>query len=1047
MIERFASNPIATRLLLVLLLGGGLISVANLSVQSWPDPKVPIVVTTVTYPGATPAEVDEEVNQRLVESIRDVEGVALVLSEAHEGLGVVFAELDDFVDEGEALSRVETAVGALRNFPPPMAERPTIALSPVQRSIATLAITSEVASELHLRQAAEALREDLLALPGVSLVALYGVRDYEVSIEVSEEALLRNNLTMDQVAQAVGMSSQDLAAGELRTGSGGLLVRADGRRDTGEEFEDVVILARSDGTLLRLGEIATVRDGFEDVELVSELDGKPAAFVRVWESSLGEPRIIESAADVLAVASEFGLPEGMQLTVWEDRTESVIGPLDLIARTAIVGLALVFLFLVAVFDLRLATWVALGIPVSFLGAFMLFDAFGVNINLMALYALFVVIGIVVDDAVVVGESIARAQEEMGPGIEAAVAGARAVAGPVIVGVLTTMLAFAPLFFLPGILAAIIGDFPIVVVLVLAVSLIEAFVLLPAHLAHGGRWSLEPLADIQSRVRDWLTRLRDGRVLRAVTVGVRRPGMTLGLSAVLLLVAALLPLTDAVDFVFLESIDETDRIQVDVTMPAGTPFAVTERTARSILAEARKMEQQTDRSLIRSAALSVGSQPKAFVENWAAIEGSLDTHKASVTVRFHDHVLDEIALGQLRELWRRNIGEVAGAERLEFYATALTLPRDIDYYLLLPSQDDLTDAAAEFEQAFRDSPALYGVVNSGLPGKRQFEVEINAIGQSAALTPAEVARQLRSSFFGIEVQRMQRGREEVKVMVRYPPERRRELGDLLDEQVSGGGVRMPLSMVAEVVESEAPQVISRYNGLLATQVMARVDSRIETPGQVSARLEQEVLPGLEERYPGLSYARAGQFRVIDDFASVLMVLAPVALLLIYGLVAVLLKSYLQPLLVLASMPFGVAGAIMGHALLGLDISTNSIFGMVAVCGVVVNDAVVLLDRYNKINAEGNLPAVAVAAAAVRHRFRAIFLTTASTLVGLAPMLYLTDAVGLALVALVVSLMAGLLVASAMLLFVVPALLLVIENARERFASGRSVQVGDSAVGVG
>lgn len=1040
-IARFANNPIATRLLLALLLGGGLISVSNLSIQAFPDADLGLVTVTVEYPGATPAEVDEEVNQRLVQPIRDVEGVDVVLSSAYENFGLVYARLKNFADPDEALDRIKTAVQGVPSFPPPLARMPTIELVPAHRSIATLAVVSETASEIDLRRAAELLREELLALPGVSLVLLYGVRDYEVAIEITEEALLRNGLTMDQVAAAVGRSSRNLAAGELRTASGGLLVHAASKRDRAEEFEDIVVLAQEDGTLLRLGDIASVRDGFEDVELLSELDGRPAAFVRIWESSVGKPRVIETAAEVLQLAADHELPQGMELVVWEDRTNSIKEPLAELVGSALLGLALVFAFLVAVFDLRLATWIALGIPVSFLGAFILFDAVGANINIMTLFALFLVIGIVVDDAVVVGESIARVREDLGPGIDASIAGARTVVGPVTVGVLTTMIAFTPLFFLPGVLDDMVGDLPVVVILVLAVSLVEAFVLLPAHLAHGRAWSLAPLAAIETRVNAWLSRFRDDHVVRAVSVGVRRPWTVLAMGGGFLALTAILPATGAVGFVFLDSFDDADRLQVDVTMPAGTPFHATEGAARSVLAAVRHLETKTGRELVRSAAVHVGSQPKAFIEHWRLDVAEFGSHLAAVSVRFRKEALDAMTLSRLKDLLRRNVGELAGAKRVEMHSSSLKTPPEIDYFLIHADPDVLAEAADELAEAYRDIPALHSIVLPETRGKRRFDVELNAVGETLGLTPGGTTGQLRDSFFGVEVQRVQWGRDDVKVMVRYPPERRRDLADLLDELVvrGQGGARVPLRAVADVVETDAPAVVSRYDGLLAARLQAQVDPRIETAGEVTRHLEQDVWPALAERHPGLGLALGGQFVIRDEFASMLLVLGPIALLLIYGLIAVQLQSYLQPLIVLVGMPFGVAGAVLGHAALGYDMTSNSIFGMVAVCGVVVNDTVVLLDRYNKIDPEGRMPAVAVAAAAVRHRFRAVFLTTATTTLGLLPILYDTTAVSRGLAPLVLSIMAGLLVASAVLLLVVPALLLLIENVRDRFrpAGGREV----------
>ena len=1034
-IALFARNPIAANLLMVLLLGGGLIAAFNLSLQGVPDYEPPMVYVTVAYPGSTPTEVDEEIIRRIVEAVLDVDGVKDVYSEARDGLAVVTAVLETFADLEHVVDDIKTEVNALRNFPPPLADPVSVDIPRMPRNVASLAIASRTATEFDLRRAAELLREELLALPTVSIVSIYGARDYEVSIEVSEESLRRHDLTIEQVANIVGQSSVNLSSGELRSDAGAFSVRTNTKRWRGEEFRNIVVLSREDGTLVYLDDVAEIRDAFEDVELVSELDGDPAVFLIVRQSSVGDPRIVETAEAVLATAAEFELPQGMKLIVWDDSSEAVVKPLNAIIGTAMVGLALVFLFLVGVFDLRFTIWVTLGIPVSFLGAFVLFDSFGVNFNASTLLALFVVIGIVVDDAVVVGESIVTMREQRGPGIAAAVSGARDVRDPVLVGVLTTMIAFAPLLFLPGLLGQVMGDFPIVVILVLAVSLVEAFLILPAHLRHGGAWSLPPLSNIESRVGSWLTELRDQYVVRAVSAAIRRPWRVVGVSAAILILPAMLLVGGGVDFVFFQPLRDVDRMQVDVSFPAGTPFETTRSAADTIVAAADAMGEQMDGRPIRSVAVIAGAQPVVVQRGYSRDHGTFAPNVASVTVRFNEDALNTFSLGELERLLRSNVGNIQGAERIDYYAASYETPFEIDFFLKHPDPGVLTEAAADLERTFEQTPGLFGIRNSTAPGKRQYEIELNATGVALGLSPAAVAGELRNKFLGAEVHRLQRGRDELGVVVRYPPDRMRSLADLLDEQVSrGDGTRVPLALVADVVETEGPGAVTRFDGQLAARVRARLDPKVTTSGEVTAHLEQEILPVLEARFPGLSLSKAGQYNLQETFAEVLYLLVPIALLLIYGLIAVQLRSYVQPLLVLASIPFGVAGAVLGHFVLGYELSAVSVIGIVAAAGVVINDTLVLLDRYNRIDPDGEMPAVAVAAAAARHRFRAIFLTTATTLFGLLPMLYLTDDFAGYMIPLVISLMGGLVVASVAVLFIVPTLLLVLETRAERL-SGR------------
>ncbi|MCY4057758.1 MAG: efflux RND transporter permease subunit, partial [Gammaproteobacteria bacterium] len=475
-VQYFANNPVAANLIMTLMLVGGLLAGMRLTAQIFPTVAPGMVLVTVAYPGATPTEVEEGITRRVEEAVSGIDGVARVTSKAAENVGTVTIELKDFVDSKKVRDDVEAAVDRLADFPPEEAEQAEVVAAETVSDVMTLVVSSEL-SEAELRLGAEDLEETLLSLPAVSLVSLSGARDYEIAIEVREQDLRRYGLTIDQVAAAIRRSSLNLSSGELRTDAGDVLLRTNLKRERGEEFEDIVLRARPDGTILRLGDVARVRDGFADVDLLNEYNGRQSVFVRVQKSEAEDVLTIADA--IKDLLSTYRPPPGIDVAIWEDQTDILSARLNLLVRNGVLGFALVFLFLVVMLDLRLAMWVAMGVPISFLGAFLLFDFLAVNINMVSLFALIMVLGIVVDDAVVVGENIVAEQEAgrlVGPA--AAVAGAHGVQGPVLIGVLTTMAAFAPLMFVTGIFGQILGEVAVVVITVLSMSLIEVFYILP-----------------------------------------------------------------------------------------------------------------------------------------------------------------------------------------------------------------------------------------------------------------------------------------------------------------------------------------------------------------------------------------------------------------------------------------------------------------------------------------------------------------------------------------------------------------------------------------
>ena len=1025
-VAAFSYNSVAGNLVMAVLLIGGLISALGLTAQIFPTLDPGIISITVPYPGATPSEVEEGITRRVEEATLGIDGVERVSSTASENMGVVRVELKDRVDEIKVRNDIETAVDRIADFPPLDAEEVDIVVAETISDVITLVVASD-RGERALREAAEWLEQELLALPAVSLVELQGTRDYEIAIEVREEALRRHDLSMTQVAAAVRASSLNLSSGEIRTGAGDLLLRTNAKRETGEEFEDIVLRAAPDGGILRLGDVAVIRDGFADVDLINRYEGRDSIFVRVRKSEAEDA--IEIADAVKQRVATLEPATGVDIAVWADQTEVLGDRLSLLLRNGTLGFALVFLFLVLMLDLRLAFWVAMGVPISFMGAFLLLPYLGVNINMVSLFALIIVIGIVVDDAVVVGENIIterEAGEHVGP--EASIAGVRGVFSPVFVGVLTTMAAFAPLLLLTGTFGQILGQVPIVVIAVLAMSLVEAFLILPSHLSHAGGWSRWPLDTLQNAIGRAVMRFRDEVVTAGVRRAVRHRYLTL-LGGLLLIGAAFsLVATGAVRFIFFPAL-EAEEMSASLEFPVGTPFETTRAAATRIAAAVRAVDEDVGGTSIKTVNVTVGGR---IATSGGGPNGPGDSafgsHIATVEVQLEREPARTLSARELGRLWRDKVGAVAGVERLSF-VTEFFGGGDIEYELSHRDDDVLLAAVERLKAGMAGIPGTAEIQDTVSLGKRQFDIELTTAGEAAGLSPAIVARQLRQHFFGEEVHRIQRGREELKVMVRYPREQRSSTRDFFNVRIRlADGTEAPLSTVARVSESRSFSQINRVDGRRVVTVSGDVDTALATPNEVIGRIETELFPPLRADYPGLRIVQAGLGREqAQDIAS-LGRLALVALLVIYALLASVLHSYAQPFVVLAAIPFGAAGAFVGHFLLGYDLSFISIFGVVALSGVVINDSLVLVDRYNHHRRTMDVSPLEAVVAASRRRFRAIFLTTATTGLGLAPMLFETSTQAQFLVPMAVSLATGIVFASFIILFLVPALLMIREDFR-------------------
>lgn len=1032
LIAYFAQNRVAANVLMASLIIGGLVAIFQLPIQNLPKFDLRLITVTIPSPGSTPKDIEEDIIRRVEESVIRLSGVERVVSEARQGFGKVVIEVGTFANPENVLDDVTNAVDAIDRFPAPSAEQPEIRLERLEIEALTLAISSDSATENELRTAAENIREELLELPAVSQhVELKGIRDREITIELDEEQLKRYNLTFAQIARRIKRDSVNLSFGELKTDTGGIVLHTISKRSTGEEFESMPLIRKLDGSLITLGEVASIKDGFADYELHSEVDGVPTVFavVKVEENQ----SIDEIRDDIRMWLANKAFPKHIQVTIWNDQAGFSMNQIGNLVSNSLIGLAIVFLCLVAVFDLRQATWITIGIPLSFIGAVLFFETAGLTLNLSTIFAFFLMIGIVVDDAVVVGENIAAERQNGKNALDAAISGARSVAGPITIGAVTTAVAFVPFLFITEARYQVLTTVPFVVFFVLLISLVEAFLILPAHLSHEKPWSRAPLSDFQNQVRHSLNTIRSQVVAPIVSWSVRHTVLTPVVGLIAIVLALILISTDVVRVIGIDQArNVSDNITAEIEFPVGTPFATTLAEAQKIADAARLTDEQLEGESIKTVSVLVGESSKQSKAIRVQDETDANSsHIASVRLHFNDRPPRKSSIPEFERAWRENISTSSSIQNLEFQSTRVRKLPNFSYSLRHKDREVLKSAAEDFRKMLESEPGLYGLTDNTNLGKRQLEIKLSPEGTQAGISLAGLGSQLRSSFHGLEVQRIQRNHDEIKVIVRYPRYSRESLSVLSTERIrSSQGREIPLSTVADISESQGLANLTRINGENAVFVDAYADDATVAPIPLRRKISKTYIAQLHDQYPGLTIAADGGFRNEIKLFKTLAILLPLVFVAMYAIVAGFLRSYWKPLIVVLGIPVAFAGAIFSHWILGWDFTFLSIFGVVAVSGVIVNDSLVLLDRYNIIrNERPGVAAIAIASEAMHHRFRAVFLTSLTTIVGLSPLLYERSESLLTMVPFVVSMLGGLVFAGLFTLFILPTLVMTIEGRKE------------------
>ena len=1023
-------NGVAANLLMLILLVSGLISFFTIPVEVFPENDLDIVQIRVEYPGATPDEIQNSIIQRIEEQIEGVDGIKEVTATAGSGFGVVRIEMLRGEDTTAKLDEIKAEVDRITTFPGEAEEPEVIELSS-RSEVVQIGLVGNV-SERTLRELAFQVKDELSLRPEISFVNVNSVRDYEVSIEVSNNNLRAYGLSLPQIANIVGQESLDLPGGEVDTASEEITLITRGRNYTQKEFEEIVVLSGENGAQVQLSEVATVKDAFEESDLVTMYNDQPAAFVGVYR--IGEERvqtIINAVYDYLETDLKPSLPEGVDVILWDNDAEDLEARLNLLLRNGSFGLILVILILTLFLDLRVAGWTALGIFVAFVGAFTVMSQVGMSINQMSLFGFILAIGIVVDDAIVVGENIYRHRELGFSPREAAIRGAQRMITPVFFAVVTTMVAFYPLLFIPGGLGKFLAPIPAVVIFVLGLSLVESMLVLPRHLSHlslsGEKRQPLPVRVImrlQGRVSRVLDAFIRGPLHRALLFVTTYPLVIIAAGVAGIMIAAGVIAGNYVKMGFFPEV-EGAYVTAKVELEPGTPFEDTQRVMENIKEVAYQVGAQFQESMpedapfvIRSHYTILGDTPGGGGPGGADV-AQPQASKGGLIVQLLEPEDRYFSSSDFEKAWREAVGQVPGAQRLLFSAQFVGFGEPVSVEVSARNEESTMAAVRVIEKELRSITGVFDVRNDKDSGKKEISFQLKPEARAYGITLQDLALQVRGAFFGIEALRVQRGRDEVRVYVRLPKEERQAQSDILNYRIkTPEGNFIPLSEVAEIREAVSPTAIQRRNGRRIVTVTANLDPVVISSVTVNTMLVEGVLADLQQADRDLSVDFGGEERARAETGEALSVYFMLAMLVIYCLLAIAFRSYLKPIIVLVVIPFGFVGAVIGHMIMGLNIVMPSIMGMVGLSGVIINGALVMIDLVNELVAKGATPRGAIIEG-VKGRFRPVFLTTMTTFFGVGPLMLEQSTQAQFLVPTAVSLGFGVLVGSCVLIFIVPA----------------------------
>lgn len=1018
LIKWFVRNPVAANLLMLAILIGGFLTLPTFNREIMPSMPAKFIQIQVVWPGGDPKEVEERIIVPIEEAINDIEGVSAIDATAERGRAMVQVEMTTNIDKLKLLGEIKAAVDAINTFPKSI-ERPTVELIRFQSRSLQVAVMADT-DEKSLKTLATGIRDEIAKLPGVDFAPMKGVRNYEISVEISEEALREYGLSFDDVANAIRRASLNLPAGVIKASGGDISLRTRAQAYKAPDFEHIVVLRKDDGTEVLLKDVAKIRDGFVEDPLISRFNGKPAVLIDVKITT--NPDVVAVSREVKAYLAEKQktLPEGVELVGWLDLAPSYKSREHVLLSSGAGGLALVFLLLMLFLRPRIAFWVCVGMVTAFMGALGFLPMVHVSLNMISLFAFILVLGMVVDDAIVIAENIHSAREQGLEGEAAAIVGTIGVARPVLYAGLTTMVAFSPILFLTGVAASVMKPLPYVVIATLAFSLIEAYFILPTHLAHMKkvRNSPNPLSLLRRKVSSGLKRFVDKIYIPTLAWTLRHKGLNLSLFIGGFIITLSLLASGWVRQDFFPKIPG-DYVIMDVTLTDGIAFERTEQVLHQVEEAAQRLNPYYKKHNGEEPVLNI-----QIMGQGNKIQVILDT----IPTEQRKTPIEEIA-----RHWRAEIGKVADMKDLEIGYQTWQRDKPLSFVLASKNPETLRKAAAELEEHLEEFAGVMDVTDTMRSARQELVLDLKPGAEAQGVSTQDLARQVRQAFFGEEAQRVVRGRDDVRVYVRYPKADRRTIKTLKDMRIrTEGGRSVPFEQVADYHFAKGVTRVLRLNRKPIVKVTGDIDRRITSPGAVVKEVTQTIVPKMRAKYPDLDFVLKGDQKEISKFKAGLKRNMLMTLIVMYILIAIAFRSYLQPLLIMSVIPFGFVGAIIGHLIFQVPWSMFSMFGIVATAGVVVNDNLVLIDYINELKAKGMELNEAVLKGAA-GRFRPILLTTLTTFFGLLPITFQKAPQAQFLIPMAIALGFGVMAASFVTLMLVPQLYVTMMKVRHWFLS--------------
>ena len=1032
-IRWFANNSVAANLLMIVLVLGGIFGALTTNQEEFPNFEIKVINVFVPYLGAAPIEAEKAVCIRIEEAIEGVEGIERVYGTAIEGGCSVAAQLFSDADDITASNEIKSRVDAINNLPIET-EKPNVSKVAFTRRVLQIALFGD-ATERELKELGRELRDKIAATEGISQVAVEYTRPYEISVEVSEETLRRYGLTLQQVAQSIRTGALDMPGGTLKTENGEILIRTMGQAYLGAEFSDIVVMTRLDGTRVTLGEVADIRDSFEEGDLLAAFNGASAVMVNV--SQVGSEDLIAIAADTKEIVRQFDreLPEGISTNIWIDTSLELQERMSVLLKNAAGGLLLVLVILALFLQFRLAMWVAIGIPVAMMGTLAIVPFTDLTISTMTVLGFILVLGIVVDDAIVVGERVYAHEQMNKEPMQAAVEGTWEVSVPVIFGVLTTIAAFLPLIMVDGQMSGFFAPLGWIVIFALICSIIESQLILPSHLAHrsrkiavtgfAGQWN-----KFQGGLAKGLQDLANKTYRPFLESSIRWRYATATTCLGLLILAFALIASGRVNFGFFPAI-EGNRIYASLELPEGVAAETTLEAALQMQRGAQALNEEIvanyalSQPLVRNTLSSVGQ--KVDRNGPGEPPGPGRSNLAEIVIDIVPFAeRGNLSAKEIANRWRELVGPIPDAVKLSFDASTFSAGEPIEFRLQGTDIEKLRSAAEELKYELSSYPGIFDVADTFRSGKQEIQLNLLPEARNLGLTLNDLASQVRNAFYGVEAQRIQRGQDDVRVMVRFPESERASVGDLEDMYIrTPEGSQVPFYSVAQFEVGRGFSEIRRLDGQRVVEVSADVDRTMATPENIMADIKNNVIERLRQNYPSVVFDVGGEQEERNSSFISLGIGLLFSCLVIYGLLAIPLQSYLQPAVIMSVIPFGAVGAIVGHYVLDVQLMFFSALGIVALAGVVVNSSLVLVDYANRQRREGMDALSAICIAAVT-RFRPIILTSVTTFVGLIPLMTTTTPATGPFLPIAISLAWGVLFATVITLLLVPCLYMMIED---------------------